>query len=189
MSALLNVYTLSWLTKEEFYVNILACFGLAALIMIPSIVFRIIYVNHHRLDDPKFFNKYPNLIAELNLDSAFQYHFLGVFFMRRILFCAIILILSNNSVPQYIAMLVHQLAILGYVIIVKPFKPGLSKQLYFINEFLLTFLVVYVGIFIDPSFLTSSSNMMYGEIFIVIVVMNVAISWAAVMNHLIRRLI
>ena len=127
VSALLNIVTLSWQNEEDTTANMIACVFMAGLLLMPMAIFTIIYFNSNDLKNQEFQDRYKNLLADVQLDSAMQYQFYVVWFFRRIVFAGIIVLFTFHPIPQFCLMLLHEVAFITYIVISKPYKPGLSK--------------------------------------------------------------
>jgi hypothetical protein len=173
------------LTQVIFPVMLLVAFS-----MIPFAIYFFLLYNRWRLHDPTFFATFGALYQNLSLTknghnrsqegAPFRYCFYVLFLLRRLIFavslCKIFIELTLWNVMLQVSL---SLALLIYLILVKPFELSRDNWIEIINEFTILFAYyLCLGIITDDTQIDGVTKQELGYAMIALVLLNITINFA-----------
>lgn len=192
LSAILNVYTvssylltpvqLSWSGNNLSYaVNISAMLGMLAVLYIPIKAYNIIYRTAD-LNSEEFKKRYKTIISGLRTDNPLAYQFICVFFFRRAVYASIFVLFSSKPVYQIICANAITIAMMVYVVVVRPYNTFLSTILSILNEMLLVGMILITFRFLNPTISPALSKTI-GTLLITIILVTIILNWVGIMLY------
>lgn len=151
------------------------------IIYIPIHSFNIVYKTQD-LKSPDFQKRYETIIAGLKTSGPLWYQFICVFYFRRAVYSGIFVLFQDSPGFQIICANVVTIAMLLYLIIVKPYDSYLSIGLSIINEILLVWMITPTFRFLNPVITPALSKMM-GNMFVGIIVATIVINWVSIIVY------
>ena len=142
LSTTLSMYTITWKgVNVSVMSNLIAIVSACVMLYVPVIAFSIIYKTPD-LRDQNFQKRYKLFIIDLKLSNPFCFQFIVVFLFRRALFSSALVIISQLPILQLSFIMVTVIAMILYLVVVRPYKSALTLLLSLINEILLLCMLV-----------------------------------------------
>ena len=152
-----------------------------ALIYIPVKAFNIIYRTHN-LDSEVFKKRYKTIIAGLKTHGPLWYQFIWVFYFRRAVYASIFVLFQSKPSVQIISANLLTLAMLIYLISIRPYDSFLSTMLSIVNDSLLVIMIAGCLRFLEEVITPSFSNLL-GNTFVFIVIGTIVINWVSIIIY------
>ena len=153
-------------------------FGLLVMFYIPTKTFNIVY-ECPNLDSFEFRKRYKTLIAGLKTSDPLKYQFTWVFFFRRAIFAALLIVLASYPSVQVSFALVTWLGMIVYGVIVKPYSSRLSSILLIVNEWISTTIIGIWMRFLRKR-ITPGHRRMIGATLVYIIIGTIIINWIGI---------
>ena len=148
---------------------------------IPTKAFSIVY-ECPNLDSFEFRKRYKTLIAGLKTNDPLKYQFTWVFFFRRAIFAALLIVLASYPSVQISFALVTWLGMILYGVIVRPYSSTLSSVLLIVNEWIFT---VIIGIWMRflRKKITPDHRRMIGATLVYTIIGTVIVNWIGIIFY------
>ncbi|CDW80137.1 UNKNOWN [Stylonychia lemnae] len=149
------------------------------LTYLPILLMNILQRNYIRIETPKFMAAYSTIVSEVDLSHPIRYMYYPVFLLRRAIFAISLVMLNDKPFLQIIFMSATAIAMMIYVVVIKPQKQRIMMILTAYGEGLLLFLHVFSILFLDKDIPEEKSNM-YGWIIILVIGVYIIINWVVI---------
>ena len=144
----------------------------------PSLTFNIIFRTAN-LEDENFQDRYKTIINDMRLDNPLRFQFICVYLFRRAVYAGIFVFFVNSPIVQVVSAIWTVIAMLLYLIIIRPYQSSLSKILSLVNDLLLLLCLLITIRFLDP-IITPKSRVVFGQILITIILATIGINWVGI---------
>ena len=151
------------------------------VIYAPIKCFNIIYRTQN-LDSDEFKMRYKTIIAGLKTSGPLCYQFIWVFYFRRAVYASVFVIFQSNPTVQLASANTITIAMLVYLLIVKPYDSLLSTILSIVNEVMIILMISSTFRFLD-SVISPIMSSIIGNIFVGIIIGTIAINWIAIIGY------
>ena len=131
------------------------------------------------LSNDEFQKRYKTIIIDLRTDSPLRFHFMTVFFFRRAIYASIFVLLSWSPELQLVGGSFSVIAMLVYIVIVKPYASFLSMFLSIVNELLLIPMMLIPVRFLNPVISPEFSSTL-GTLMMSIIIITIFINWCCI---------
>jgi len=161
--------------------NIIAFTGMVSVIYIPIKWFNIIYRTQN-LDSTDFQKRYKTIISGLKTSGPLCYQFIWVFYFRRAIYACVFVIFHSKPSLQLAFANTITVAMLVYLLVVKPYDSLLSTALSVVNEMMIISIISSTFRFLNPV-MTPSRSSIIGNMFVGVIVGTIVINWLAIIGY------
>eukprot|EP00347_Sterkiella_histriomuscorum_P013429 403364739 len=147
----IGLYNLQYDNASQIFASIVSLIFFVAVCVIPIFILDIIFENFHRLSSHTFHHRFGTLIEnqKLQLNKTLLNMWIPLFFLRRIIYAATIVMLQNNGLMQLIISTFITMWVLAFAIIIRPFKTVRANGLTMLNEGTILFCFLMSFYFVD----------------------------------------
>ena len=137
--------------------------------------------NQEKVSELEFDLRYKTIIADIQISKPTGYQVMSLFYFRRCVYTAIIILLSRTPLSCLILVIIMGLVSFFYVIIFRPYETILSKinstqnELYFVASVIVISTLLFVT-------LGRKELVIFGYVLIGIVIMCVIVNWVAIIS-------